>query len=214
MIMNLSTAPTKANLIKSKNMLKFSRNGYDLLDKKRNVLIREMMSLVSRAEEIQVTIDKYFSEAYDALQFSNITMGLNTVEEIAITIPNDENYDILLRSVMGVEIPEVKYKKEELKPAYGFFRTNATFDVSVKRFNDVKYLIYELSEVETSIYKLAMEIKKTQKRANALEKIQIPKYQGLVKYITEALEEKEREDFFRLKKVKTKQKAKRQAKAK
>lgn len=209
MIMNLSTAPTKANLIKSKNMLKFSRNGYELLDKKRNVLIREMMSLVSRAEEIQMNIDKYFSEAYDALQFSNITMGLNTVEEIAITIPNDEDYDILLRSVMGVEIPEVNYKKKELKPAYGFFRTNATFDVSVKSFNEVKYLIYELAEVETSIYKLAMEIKKTQKRANALEKIQIPKYQDLVKYITEALEEKEREDFFRLKKVKSKTKGRR-----
>ena len=98
----------------------------------------------------------------------------------------------------------VKYEKEDIEPSYGFFRTNATFDVSVAKFNEVKYLIYELAEVETSIYKLAMEIKKTQKRANALDKIQIPKYQDLVKYITDTLEEKEREDFFRLKKVKSK----------
>lgn len=208
--MYVSVAPTKANLIKSKSMLSFSKNGYDLLDKKRNVLIREMMSLVSVAEQVQSKIDTYFKEAYDALQFSNITMGLNTVEEIAISIPKDENYEVLLRSVMGVEIPQVRYKKEELKPAYGFFRTNATFDVSVKKFNEVKYLIYELAEIETSIYKLAMEIKKTQKRANALEKIQIPKYNGLVKYITESLEEKEREDFFRLKKVKSKTRGKKQ----
>jgi len=206
--MNTNAAPTKANLIKSKNMLGFSKNGYDLLDKKRNVLIREMMSLVTRAEAIQSKIDAYFKEAYDALQFSNITMGLNTVEEIAVSIPNDEDYDVRLRSVMGVEIPEVKFEKHDMKPAYGFFRTNATFDVSVKRFNEVKYLIYELAELETSIYKLAMEIKKTVKRANALEKIQIPKYQAQVKYITEALEEKEREDFFRLKKVKSKTKGK------
>jgi len=204
--MYFNIAPTKANLIKSKGMLSFSKKGYDLLDKKRNVLIREMMGLVSSAERIQSEIDKVFKEAYDALQFSNITMGISAVEEIAVSIPKDENYEILLRSVMGVEIPMVKFEKEAMEPSYGFFRTNATFDICVSKFNEVKYLIYELAEIETSIYKLAMEIKKTQKRANALEKIQIPKYQDIVKFITETLEEKEREDFFRLKKVKSKKK--------
>jgi len=72
------------------------------------------------------------------------------------------------------------------------------------KFNELKYMIYELAEVETSVYKLAEEIKKTKKRANALEKIRIPKYEERIKEIEEILEEKEREDFFRLKMIKNK----------
>ncbi|MDU5083548.1 MAG: V-type ATP synthase subunit D, partial [Bacillota bacterium] len=87
---------------------------------------------------------------------------------------------------------------------YGFFRTNPAFDKAVLNFSDIRKLIYDLAEIENSVYKLAMEIKKTQKRANALDKIQIPKYTTTIKYIEEVLEEKEREDFFRLKKVKGK----------
>lgn len=197
-------APTKANLIKSKSMLNFSVKGYELLDKKRNVLIREMMGLVSRATEIQTKIQDTFETAYDALRFANITLGVENVEEIAISILNTEDYSILSRSVMGVEIPIVKGTEEEKALNYGLFRTNAALDEAVEKFNIIRRLIYELSEIETSVYKLAMEIKKTQKRANALEKIQIPKYKAEVKRITEVLEEKEREDFFRLKKVKAK----------
>lgn len=197
-------APTKANLIKSKSMLNFSVKGYELLDKKRNVLIREMMGLVSRATEVQTKIQDTFETAYDALRFANITLGVENVEEIAISILNTEDYTILSRSVMGVEIPIVKGTEEEKALNYGLFRTNAALDEAVEKFNEIRRLIYELSEIETSVYKLAMEIKKTQKRANALEKIQIPKYKAEVKRITEVLEEKEREDFFRLKKVKSK----------
>jgi V/A-type H+-transporting ATPase subunit D len=202
--MNQSQAPTKANLLKAKNLLGFSMKGFDLLDKKRNVLIREMMGLISRAETIQKEIKAVYEEAYESLRFASITLGVNAVEEIAISIPRTESYQLLLTSVMGVEIPEIRYKKEKFEVSYGFFRTNAALDTAVRKFRRVRYLTYELAEVETKVYKLAMEIRKTQKRANALEKIQIPKYQGLVKKIEETLEEKEREDFFRLKRVKSK----------
>ncbi len=202
--MNQSHAPTKANLLKAKSLLNFSEKGFDLLDKKRNVLIREMMGLISRAETIQKEIAKVYEEAYESLRFASVTLGVNAVEEIAISIPKIEEYQLLLTSVMGVEIPEVRYKKEKFVASYGFFRTNAALDQAVRKFRRVRFLTYELAEVETKVYKLAMEIRKTQKRANALEKIQIPKYQGLVKKIEETLEEKEREDFFRLKWVKSK----------
>ncbi|WP_432662574.1 V-type ATP synthase subunit D [Wukongibacter baidiensis] len=200
----LNTTPTKANLIKAKNLLTFSQKGYELLDKKRSVLIREMMGLIDRVKDVQGRITTTFEDAYRALQVVNVTMGLNNVEEVAMSIPKVEEYDILLKSIMGVEIPTVKYEKKDLQPYYGFFRTNPALDIAVTKFKEVKYLIYELAEIENSIYKLAMEIKKTQKRANGLEKIQIPKYRKQVKFISEALEEKEREDFFRLKKVKSK----------
>ena len=202
----IKTAPTKANLMKSRSMLDFSKKGYDLLDRKRNVLIREVMGLVSRAENIQNQISDIFGEAYESLQYTNIIIGTNLVKELSNAISKGEDYDILLHSVMGVEIPKIRYERKEVQPAYGLFRTNATFDNALLKFNELKYLIYELAEIETAVYKLAMEIKKTQKRANGLEKIQIPKYDEIVKDIENALEEKEREDFFRLKKVKAKTK--------
>jgi V/A-type H+-transporting ATPase subunit D len=206
MVMGMQLAPTKANLIKSKSMLKFSRKGYDLLDKKRNVLIREMMGLVERANKIQARIQSNFEGAFEALKFANITLGFNAVEELAISVPDTEDFQVLYHSVMGVEIPEVRYEERPLELTYGFYRTNAALDEAMEKFREVRFLTYELAEIENAVYKLAMEIKKTQKRANALEKIQIPKYVQIVKTIEETLEEKEREDFFRLKKIKDKTK--------
>ncbi len=196
--------PTKANLISAQNSLELSLKAFELMDKKRNVLIREMMNLIGRARSIQDRIDVTFTEAYHALQVANVTMGISTVEDIALSIPEETEFNVLLKSVMGVEIPKVRFTREELKPHYGFYRTNNAMDLAVSNFHDLKYLIYELAEIETSIYKLAMEVKKARKRTNALQNIQIPKYKELVKFITEALEEKEREDFFRMKMVKKK----------
>ncbi len=196
--------PTKANLIKSKNSLQFAKKGYELLDRKRTVLIREMMSLIDKASELQGRIDIEFKEAYEALKLANITMGTESVEEIAGSIEKEEDFNILFKSVMGVEVPIIKREETTFTTEYGFFRTNPAFDKAVLNFTDIRNLIYDLAEIENSVYKLAMEIKKTQKRANALDKIQIPKYTTTIKYIEEVLEEKEREDFFRLKKVKGK----------
>jgi len=196
--------PTKANLIKSKNSLAFAKKGYELLDRKRTLLIREMMSLIDEANNLQKEIEIEFSKAYDALKLANITMGTENVEKIARSIEKEKDFTMLTKSVMGVEIPHIKYEEDSLTVEYGFFRTNPAFDKAVLSFNNIRKLIYKLAEVENSVYKLAMEIKKTQKRTNALEKIQIPKYSSTIKYIEEVLEEKEREDFFRLKRIKGK----------
>lgn len=199
-------APTKSTLMSAKNSLDFSKKGFELLDKKRNVLIREMMSYVSKAHELQEQINSTFSRAYEALRYASINSGITNVEDIAMTVEEAKDYDILFKSVMGVEVPKVNFEKKELKPKYGFYRSSAAIDEAMKEFNNVKYLTYELAEIENAIYRLAMEVKKTQKRANALQNIQIPKFEEIVKFVTEVLEEKEREDFFRLKVVKKKHK--------
>jgi V/A-type H+-transporting ATPase subunit D len=204
MSMAVNIAPTKSNLLSAQSSLEFSQKGFELLDKKRNVLIREMMGYIGRAKDIQERINTTFIEAYEALRAANMTEGINTVEEIAESIDEVDDYSILLRSVMGVEIPTLKFKRSNPSPAYSFYRTNNAFDIAVLKFQEVRYLIYELAEVENSVYRLAMEVKKTQKRTNALQNIQIPKFREIVKYIQEVLEEKEREDFFRLKMVKKK----------
>jgi V/A-type H+-transporting ATPase subunit D len=200
--MAMIVAPTKSNLIKSKASLELSKSGFELLDKKRMVLIKEMMELVEKTKGIQERIYHTISDAYGTLQTVNITMGIKNVEDIAHSIPKEEEFEILLKSVMGVDIPTIKYKREELHPSYGFHQTNTALDIAITKFHEVRYMIYELAEIENSIFKLAKEIEKTQKRTNALQHIQIPKYKEQVKYIQEVLEEKEREDFFRLKRMK------------
>lgn len=202
--MDANIAPTKSNLLAAKATLDFSKEGYELLDKKRNVLIREMMSFMDSAREIQQKIEEKFKEAYEALMMANLTLGIATVSDIAATVPENGHFDILYKSVMGVEIPKIKYEKREPIPTYSFYQTNPAMDDAFKKLWEIKYLVMELAEIETSVYRLAKEIKKTQKRANALENIQIPKYGDIVKYISDVLDEKDREDFYRLKVVKKK----------
>lgn len=202
--MAVLVAPTKSNLIKAKSFLILSKKGFELLDKKRNILIKEMMNYVEKARKMQNEIEEVLMEAYGALQRASITLGVKNVQDICYGIPKDEEYEILLRSVMGVDIPTLKYNEKDVEPVYGFYSTNASLDEARQKFNKVKYKIYELAEIENSVFKLAKEIEKTQKRTNALEYIQIPKYKTQVKYIQDVLEEKEREDFFRLKRLKNK----------
>lgn len=197
-------APTKSNLMAAKNSLEFSQKGFELLDKKRNVLIREMMSYVDKARLLQDQVNKTFSKAYKALESANINSGIANIQDIAMSVEEAKDYEMLFKSVMGVEVPKIIFQRKEIEPKYGFYRSNASIDEAMKEFNNVKYLTYELAEVENAVYRLAMEVKKTQKRANALQNIQIPKFEEIVKFVTEVLEEKEREDFFRLKVVKKK----------
>lgn len=194
--------PTKANLIKSQSMLTFTRQGYQLLDKKRNVLIREMMAMIEEVERLQKEIDQVFQEVYEALEHALVTMGESTVMEIALSIPRDERLTVLSTSVMNVEIPKIHFLDKALSPAYGFYRTNSAIDLIVVKMAEARRLVYHLAEVENTVFRLALEVKRTSKRANALDKIQIPKYEHLTKWIEESLEEKEREDFFRLKRLK------------
>jgi V/A-type H+-transporting ATPase subunit D len=202
--MQENIAATKANLINAQSSLDFSRKGYELLDKKRNVLIRNLMEFMERAKNIQQEMREIFKDAYQALTVANISLGINEVNEVAKSIPQTTEFNILGHSVMGVEIPQVKYEKHNIEPYYSFYHTNTALDITLQKFQQVKYLLYELAEIEDSVYKLAIEIKRTQKRTNALKNIQIPKYENMVKYISEVLEEKEREDFFRLKVLKKK----------
>ena len=185
--------PTKGNLILAKNSLTLARQGYELMDKKRNILIRELMGLIDEAKDIQEEIDKTFTYAYQCLQRANIEHGISTVEELAYTVPIEDSIRIQTRSIMGTEIPKVKYEKENTRPTYAFSTSRESIDIARDAFCRVKELTLKLSEVENAAYRLASSIKKTQKRANALKNITIPMYDNLVYTITNALEEKERE---------------------
>lgn len=203
--MAIQAAPTKGNLINTKKSLELAEVGYELLDKKRNILIREMMTLIDRANVIQEKIDVAYSEAYKELQRANITLGF--CEEIADCVPIDDTITLGYRSVMGVEIPILgTTQAEDNSLYYGLNSTNSILDETYFQFNEVKRLTIELAEIENSVYRLADAIKKTQKRANALKNIVIPRFSESVKYITDALDEKDREEFSRLKVIKQQKK--------
>lgn len=203
--MDPNTFPTKGNLILARNSLGLARQGFDLMDKKRNILIRELMELTSAAADIQKQINQTFTAAYRALERANIQLGISQVESISRIIPEEQSIQIKRRSVMGTEIPRVEYVKRGNQLAYEFYGTKKSLDEAKECFERVKELTIRLAQIENSAYLLAYSIKKTQKRANALKNITIPRLDGLVKDIQSALEEKEREEFTRLKVIKQRQ---------
>lgn len=191
---------TKNNLMAQKKSLDLAKLGYDLMDRKRNILVREMMSLAQKAATIQKDISAAYVQAYDALEKAFITLGDCTV--YAECIPVDDSVSLKLRSVMGVELPEISIEETERHNYYGLNETNSQLDEAYIQFDRVKYLTVELAQTESNVMRLADAIKKTQKRTNALSNIMIPKFTSTIKFISDALDEKEREDFSRLKVIK------------
>lgn len=200
--MDTNLFPTKGNLIIARNSLALSRQGFELLDKKRNILVRELMGMIDKAKKINDEIQVVFSEAYEALQDANISMGISVVQQIGFAIPEEESIQIRDHSVMGVEIPVIYVNEKNMQPHYGFRMTNGTLDLARKKFEKVKILSVKLAEIENSIYRLAKNIRRTMKRTNALKNIIIPKYESICSTIENVLEEKEREEFSRLKIIK------------
>ncbi len=192
--------PTKGNLINTKKSLRLARLGYELLDRKRNILIRELMTMVNTVKTIRGSIEETYIKAYAALQEANITMGV--IENIAHSMPVEDSVTVTYRSVMGCELPQVTIKESTPKLDYGFAATNSSLDNAYICFERVKQMTAVLAEVENGVYRLAVAIKKTQTRANALKNIVIPKFEMTVWYISNSLEEKEREEFSRLKVIK------------
>ena len=193
--------PTKGNLMSTRKSLDLAMLGFELLDRKRNVIVREMMALIDRAETLQVQIDSCYAAAYLALQRANVAHGI--CADVAAAVPVENGLQLSSRSVMGVDIPIVTLDPSPAELSYGFMFTGSLVDEAYIEFDRVKKLTAELAEVENSVYK-------TQKRANALKNIVIPRLTSTVKFISDSLEEKEREEFSRLKVIKA-QKAARDA---
>lgn len=118
--MDPRTFPTKGNLMLAKNSLTLAKQGYDLMDKKRNILIRELMDLIDEARDIQNEIDSTFTHAYECLQRANIEHGINMVAQLAYTVPIENSITIQTRSIMGTEIPHVRYTPANEMPTYSF----------------------------------------------------------------------------------------------
>ena len=188
-----NVTPTKSNLMATQKSLALAKMGYNLLDKKRNVLIKEMMGLLDDVKLIRDQITDKYNLAYHALQEANISLGI--ISDIVEDVPVDYGIHVKYRSVMGVELPRIDYEESKLNLDYGFEQANSKVDYAYKCFSDVKELTVKLAEIENSVYRLANAIRQTSTRSSALKNISIPQFEKTVKMISESLEEKERESF-------------------
>ena len=149
--MDPNTFPTKGNLILAKNSLKLAHMGYELMDKKRNILIRELMGLIDEAKDIQRQIDVTFREAYAALQIANMEIGITNVQTVSYTVPVEESIRIKTRSIMGVEIPLVEADPSGQAPTYAYYSTKESLDQARQAFEKVKDLTLNLSMIELGV---------------------------------------------------------------
>jgi V/A-type H+-transporting ATPase subunit D len=200
----LNVPPTRSNLLRMKQDLQFAREGYEILDQKREVLTTELIHLAHDAEVLQEQVWELLAVAYRALEQAKLTMGQEHVEWAALAVNKTVDVRLRARGVMGVSIPLVEASGEPPEMPYSLGDTTAALDEAHAAFHEVADRIPELSELVTSVWRLAGELRKTQRRVNALQHIFIPNYEETVAFIQSALEEHEREETFRLKRLKTK----------
>ncbi len=196
--------PTKNNLYRAKRLLSFAKKGYNLLDRKRNVLMRTLLSLIEEAKTVSSEIDELTIEAHKAVKYATISNGLLAVEELAEAVKLLPSVKLRYVSNMGVETPRISYEEQEQKFFYGMYRSNMAMDVAINKSSELRKKIFKYAQIQQGIYSISIEIRKIQKKANSIEKIQIPRFEDIVKEIEDSLEAREREDLFRLKMTKKK----------
>jgi V/A-type H+-transporting ATPase subunit D len=184
--------------------LELAVEGHEILDKRREVLTTELVQLAHEAETLQRQVWEDFQEAYMALEEAMLMMGRERVEWAGLAATESVEVQIRLRSVMGVTVPSVESSGFPPEMTYGLGDTTVSLDEASARFREVLAQMSEYAELVTSVWRLAKELQKTHRRVNALEYIFIPRYESTVRYIENALEEREREETFRLKRIKVK----------
>ncbi|MCR4741635.1 MAG: V-type ATP synthase subunit D [Treponema sp.] len=198
----LNIAPTKSNLLSMKEQLAVSTNGYELLEEKREILVRELMHLVEKVKVLEEEINKVISQAYPAFTKMLMLEGSDQIERIAHSV----NYEFEMTEKhvniggMNFTSMDVILPKKEL--FYSFLGTYADTDATIDKFFELLKLLTQMASIRTIVWRLAAEVKKTQRRVNALDKMIIPQTKETKAYIESVLEERERENVFVLKALK------------
>ncbi len=197
----LNVPPTKSKLLALKRQLAFAEEGYDLLDQKRQILIYELMSRLDHAEETERHLEEAARRAHGALREALLDVGSNALDRAALGVRMDHQVALSPQPLMGLRLPKVQTRVEAPGVPFGFSGTSAHTDLAMQRFLELLPLAAELAELENAVIRLARELRKTQRRCNALSKIFIPAHEETITYITASLEERERESFTILKMI-------------
>ena len=197
-------APTKANLMKAKNQLSLINEGYDILDKKRKALIGQYNAKINQRNELNKIVNSCIKDVKKNIKKAIVTTGEDRLKSIALSVPLDESITLKEKKFMQTKIFDIDFDSKKLDLSYSLNLTNSLFDEALLSLNDLKEKVYKLAELDTTIKNLDTEIKKTSKKVNSLEKVQIPNYKAIIKSISSQIEEREREEFSKTKMIKDK----------
>ena len=202
--MRLNLPPTKTNQLALKKDLAMATEGYTLLEQKREILVMELMHLVDMVKTAQEEVEKRREKAYATLKRAVAVNGYNRMRDVASAIHYDHKITSSTRVAAGIRLPSLEFHQGEFKSQYSLAGTDSLIDQTMQDFLSLLESTAKLAELESSVWLLARELKKTQRHVNALEHIFIPDYKETLKYIEQALESKELESFFTMKVVKKK----------
>ena len=197
----LNVAPTKSNVLGLERQLEFAEEGYDLLEQKRQILIFELMSRLARAEEAERRVGEAVGHAFAALEAATLDIGSRVLEEAAFAVSMRHEVSLSDDRLMGMGVPKITLQEEPMGVRFGLGGTSSNTDVAMSRFVDLLPSLAELAELVNAVMRLARELRRTQRRCNALSKIFIPQYRETIDYIMGSLEERERESLIILKMI-------------
>jgi V/A-type H+-transporting ATPase subunit D len=207
--MKLNIAATKTNLLSIKKSLALTKEGYELLDEKRKILINELNSVIDIAEKLESDLSKMLKDAYATIDRGVVVMGRSRAESLSFACGIKNEISITNRRVMGVDIPMIKLKITDNPPHHSPYGVSFYLEEAIAKFKEVLKLIAQLAEKKIALLRIAEEVFKTIRKVNALEKIYIPNYKDTFRNISERLDEEGRESFCMLKMIKARFKDKR-----
>ena len=202
MARRLNVAPTKSSHLLLKQQLDFARNGFDLLEQKRQILVYELMSRVGRARDLELRVAEALGPAFAALRQATLDIGSAALEDAALAVRMRHQVQVADQPVIGIRLPKVALRSEGGSRHFGLGGTSAHADLALQRFTAALPLLAQLAELENAVLRLARELRKTQRRCNALSRVFMPEYEATIDYITASLEEREREAFVNLRMIK------------
>ncbi|ASJ15291.1 V-type ATP synthase subunit D [Thermococcus radiotolerans] len=201
----LNVKPTRMELLNLKRRIKLAKKGHKLLKDKQDALVMEFFTIYDEALSLREELGMKMAEAFAALQAAEIDVGTLRLREIGLSVKPNREVEIRRRNVMGVPVPLIEaesFRRSTNERGYALVSSSAKVDLAAEKFEEVLDLAVRLAEVEETLKRLAKEIEVTKRRVNALEYIIIPRMEATVKFIKQRLDEMERENFFRLKRVK------------
>lgn len=200
--MSVKATPSKINLIRFRRTLSFLKRAHELLEEKREILLIEINRRIHELIKLKSEVNNLLQSAINLLNRATIIIGSKEMDTISQSPRIIYEIEISKRKLMGVSVPSIFFSREEKPVSYNIARPTILIDLFIETMDKSIPLLIKLAELETIIIRLLEEVKRTQQRINALEQVLIPQYQRLIAFISSVLEETEREEFVRVKKLK------------